>query len=69
MRARAVIQVPYLDEDVHDLAGLMQINEYLFAGGRQASERRSQLGSEPAPRVRAQRSIPGRSPRSGTVPG
>jgi len=33
MRARAVIQVPYLDNDVHDLAGLMQINEYLFAAG------------------------------------
>lgn len=33
MRARAVIQVPYLDTDVHDLAGLMQINEYLFAAG------------------------------------
>jgi anion-transporting ArsA/GET3 family ATPase len=33
MRARLVIQVPYLDEDVHDLAGLMQVNEYLFAAG------------------------------------
>jgi anion-transporting ArsA/GET3 family ATPase len=33
MRARAVIQVPYLDEDVHDLAGLMEINRYLFAAG------------------------------------
>jgi len=33
MRARLVIQVPYLDEDVHDLAGLMRINEYLFAAG------------------------------------
>ena len=33
MRARAVIQVPHLDRDVHDLAGLMQINEYLFAAG------------------------------------
>jgi anion-transporting ArsA/GET3 family ATPase len=31
MRARRVIQVPYLDEDVHDLAGLMEINRYLFA--------------------------------------
>jgi anion-transporting ArsA/GET3 family ATPase len=26
-----VIRVPYLDEDVHDLAGLAQINRYLFA--------------------------------------
>ena len=33
MRARLVIQVPYLDSDVHDLAGLMRINEYLFASG------------------------------------
>jgi hypothetical protein len=33
MRARLVIQVPYLDEDVHDLAGLMRINDYLFASG------------------------------------
>jgi anion-transporting ArsA/GET3 family ATPase len=33
MRARAVIQVPYLDTDVHDLDGLMRINEYLFAAG------------------------------------
>jgi anion-transporting ArsA/GET3 family ATPase len=31
MRARRVIQVPYLDQDVHDLAGLMEINRYLFA--------------------------------------
>ena len=33
MRARTVIQVPYLDEDVHDLAGLMLVNRYLFAAG------------------------------------
>jgi hypothetical protein len=33
MRARSVIQVPYLDEDVHDLAGLMLVNRYLFAAG------------------------------------
>ena len=33
MRARLVIQVPYLDADVHDLEGLMRINEYLFASG------------------------------------
>ena len=31
LRARRVIQVPYLEEDVHDLAGLMEINRYLFA--------------------------------------
>jgi anion-transporting ArsA/GET3 family ATPase len=33
MRARLVIQVPYLDHDVHDLSGLMRINDYLFAAG------------------------------------
>jgi anion-transporting ArsA/GET3 family ATPase len=33
MRARSVIEVPNLDVDVHDLAGLMRINEYLFAAG------------------------------------
>jgi anion-transporting ArsA/GET3 family ATPase len=33
MRARLVIQVPHLDADVHDLTGLMRINEYLFASG------------------------------------
>ncbi len=31
MGAHEVIRVPYLDEDVHDLAGLAQINRYLFA--------------------------------------
>jgi anion-transporting ArsA/GET3 family ATPase len=33
MRTRAVIEVPYLDRDVHDLAGLAELNRYLFAGG------------------------------------
>ncbi len=37
MGTRAVIEVPYLDTDVHDVAGLMEINRYLFAGG--AAER------------------------------
>lgn len=37
MRTRAVIEVPYLDEDVHDLAGLAELNRYLFAAG--AAER------------------------------
>jgi anion-transporting ArsA/GET3 family ATPase len=31
LRTRSVIRVPYLDEDVHDLAGLAQVNRYLFA--------------------------------------
>jgi anion-transporting ArsA/GET3 family ATPase len=30
-----VIRVPYLDEDVHDLAGLAEINRYLFATGKE----------------------------------
>jgi anion-transporting ArsA/GET3 family ATPase len=33
MRTKAVIQVPYLDHDVHDLIGLMEVNRYLFAAG------------------------------------
>jgi anion-transporting ArsA/GET3 family ATPase len=43
MRARLVIQVPYLDEDVHDLAGLMRINDYLFASG---ARERSAIAAE-----------------------
>ncbi len=46
MRARSVIQVPYLDNDVHDLAGLMVINRYLFAAG--ARERSAIAETEPA---------------------
>jgi anion-transporting ArsA/GET3 family ATPase len=37
-----VIEVPYLDEDVHDLAGLAHVNRYLFAS---AEERRELLAS------------------------
>jgi anion-transporting ArsA/GET3 family ATPase len=39
LRTKSVIRVPYLDEDVHDLAGLGEINRYLFA----ADERRAEL--------------------------
>ena len=39
LSTRSVIRVPYLDEDVHDLAGLAEINRYLFA----ADERRAEL--------------------------
>jgi len=39
MRTRAVIEVPYLDDDVHDLAGLAEINRYLFASGASERER------------------------------
>jgi anion-transporting ArsA/GET3 family ATPase len=41
LRTRSVIQVPYLDEDVHDLAGLAEINRYLFA----SSEERAAIAS------------------------
>jgi anion-transporting ArsA/GET3 family ATPase len=42
MRTKSVIQVPYLDEDVHDLAGLMEVNRYLFASG---SEERTRIAA------------------------
>jgi anion-transporting ArsA/GET3 family ATPase len=35
MRTTGVIRVPYMDEDVHDLAGLAEINRYLFATGEE----------------------------------
>jgi anion-transporting ArsA/GET3 family ATPase len=35
LSTRGVIRVPYLDEDVHDLAGLAEINRYLFATGKE----------------------------------
>jgi anion-transporting ArsA/GET3 family ATPase len=41
LRSRAVIRVPYLDEDVHDIAGLAEINRYLFA----TSEERTVLAA------------------------
>jgi len=34
----AVIEVPYLDHDVHDLAGLVEVNRYLFASGAEERE-------------------------------
>ena len=50
-----MIQVPYLDEDVHDLAGLAQINRYLFVSGRErATDRRG--GSAQLTRARRLRS-------------
>jgi anion-transporting ArsA/GET3 family ATPase len=39
-----VLEVPYLDEDVHDIAGLAHINRYLFASGAE----RQQLLAEAA---------------------
>ena len=41
LRSKGVIRVPYLDEDVHDLAGLAEINRYLFA----SSEERTALAA------------------------
>jgi anion-transporting ArsA/GET3 family ATPase len=38
LRTQSVIRVPYLDEDVHDLAGLAEVNRYLFAAGEQPAE-------------------------------
>jgi hypothetical protein len=35
LRTRGVIRVPYLDEDVHDLGGLAEIDRYLFATNEQ----------------------------------
>jgi anion-transporting ArsA/GET3 family ATPase len=35
LNARRVIRIPYLDEDVHDLNGLLKIDRYLFATEQQ----------------------------------
>ena len=35
LRTRGVIRVPYLDEDVHDLGGLAEIDRYLFASAEE----------------------------------
>jgi anion-transporting ArsA/GET3 family ATPase len=35
LRTQGVIRVPYLDEDVHDLDGLAEINRYLFASSEE----------------------------------
>jgi anion-transporting ArsA/GET3 family ATPase len=41
LRTQGVIRIPYLDEDVHDLGGLAEINRYLFA----TSEERIELAA------------------------
>ncbi|HXS48261.1 MAG TPA: ArsA-related P-loop ATPase [Solirubrobacterales bacterium] len=38
LRTKGVIRVPYLDEDVHDLGGLTEINRYLFASSKERIE-------------------------------
>jgi anion-transporting ArsA/GET3 family ATPase len=35
LNERRVIRVPYLDEDVHDIAGLAELNRYLFATAKE----------------------------------
>lgn len=38
MKDRPVIRIPYLDTDVHDLAGLAEIDRYLFADEQQRTD-------------------------------
>jgi anion-transporting ArsA/GET3 family ATPase len=38
LRTKGVIRIPYLDEDVHDLGGLAEINRYLFASSEERIE-------------------------------
>jgi anion-transporting ArsA/GET3 family ATPase len=38
LQPKAVIRVPYLDEDVHDLEALLKIDRYLFASEEQREE-------------------------------
>jgi anion-transporting ArsA/GET3 family ATPase len=44
LRSQAVIRVPYLDEDVHDIAGLAEINRYLFATSAERTALAAELG-------------------------
>ena len=58
LRTSSVIRVPYLDEDVHDLAGLAEINRYLFASGEErvamaAGPRLARRGAAVVARTRA----------------
>ena len=45
LRSKGVIRVPYLDEDVHDLAGLAEINRYLFASSEERTALAAGLGA------------------------
>jgi len=38
LNPKAVIRIPYLDEDVHDLEALLKIDRYLFATEEQREE-------------------------------
>jgi anion-transporting ArsA/GET3 family ATPase len=44
LRSQGVIRVPYLDEDVHDIAGLAEINRYLFASSEERTALAAGLG-------------------------
>ena len=33
-----MLEVPYFDQDVHDVAGLARVNRYLFASGAERRE-------------------------------
>jgi anion-transporting ArsA/GET3 family ATPase len=44
LRSKGVIRVPYLDEDVHDLGGLAEINRYLFASSEERTALAAGLG-------------------------
>ena len=71
LRTQGVIRVPYLDEDVHDLAGLAEINRYLFATQRGAhrDRRRPRLKAGPMGRYvkyLTYRPMAGSSPRGGS---
>jgi hypothetical protein len=38
-----VLEVPYFDEDVHDVAGLARVNQYLFADAAERQELLAQV--------------------------
>jgi anion-transporting ArsA/GET3 family ATPase len=38
LNAKRVIRIPYMDEDIHDLEGLLKIDRYLFATEQQREE-------------------------------
>ena len=59
--AGAVIEVPYLDHDVHDLAGLIEINRYLFASSAAGAPGDRRRRSESRNRPKSPGVMPGDS--------
>ncbi len=57
LRTKAVIRVPYLDEDVHDLAGLAEINRYLFATAEERIELAAGRAADQADQGRRERGV------------